>query len=77
LSQLDPNTGTIRYAALRGGNVEPRRGIARGCAIAVAQDGRVFAAGEATGGSLFRPTPGAFKAGQTLESTDVYVVSLQ
>jgi hypothetical protein len=37
----------------------------------------VFAAGEATGGSLFRPTPGAFKAGQTLESTDVYVVSLQ
>jgi hypothetical protein len=76
VAQIDPKTGASRYAALLGDNVEPRRGIARGHAIAVARDGHVFAAGEATGGS-FRPTPGTFNAGQTLESTDVYVVRLR
>ena len=77
VAQIDPKTGAVRYAALLGENVEPRRGIARGHAIAVAPDGRVFAAGEATGGSLFRPTPGTLKADQPLESTDIYVVSLR
>jgi hypothetical protein len=76
VAQIDPKTGAIRYAALLGDNVEPRRGIARGAAIAVAQDRHVFAVGEATGGSL-RRTPGTFTAGQTLGSTDVYVVSLR
>jgi len=76
-AQIDAKSGALRHAALLGENVEPRRGIARGHAIAVAPDGRVFAAGEATGGSLFRPTPGTFKAGQPLESTDIYVVSLR
>ena len=42
---IDPRTGEIRHAALLGENVEPRRGIARGSAIAVAQNGRVFAVG--------------------------------
>jgi hypothetical protein len=77
VAQIDAKTGAVRYAALLGDNVDPRRGVARGHAIAVAQDGRVFAVGETTGGSLFRPSAGAFKAGQTLQSTDIYVVSLR
>jgi hypothetical protein len=77
LAQMDPKTGRILFATLLGAEAEPRRDIARGYAVAVSKDGRVFAAGEATGGSLFRPTPGAFRAGQPLASTDPYIVSLR
>jgi hypothetical protein len=77
LAQMDPKTGAVRFATLLGENADPRRDIARGYAVAVSKDGRVFATGEATGGSLFRPTAGAFRAGQPLASTDIYVVSLR
>ncbi len=77
VAQIDAKSGAIRYASLLGENLEPRRGVARGYAITVGQGGQVFAVGEATGGSLFRPTPGAFRASQMLDSTDVYVVSLR
>ena len=77
VAQIDPKTGKLLVAMLLGANVDPRRDIARGYAIAVSRDGRVFAAGEVTGGALFQPTPGAFRTGQSLASTDVYVVSLR
>jgi hypothetical protein len=77
LAQIDPRSGAVRFATLLGADADPRRDIARGYSVAVSKDGRVFAAGEATGGSLFRPTPGAFRAGQPLASTDPYVVSLR
>jgi hypothetical protein len=77
VAQIDPKTGKLIVAALLGANVDPRRDIARGYAIALSRDGRVFAAGEATGGTLFQATAGAFRAGQSLASTDVYVVSLR
>jgi hypothetical protein len=76
VAQIDPKTGAIRSAALLGESVEPRGGVARGYAIAVAQDGRVFVTAEATGGSIFRSTRGAFKAGLT-GSTDIYLVSFR
>jgi hypothetical protein len=77
LAQMDPQTGAVRFAMLLGADADSRRDIARGYAVAVSKDGRVFATGEATGGSLFRPTPGAFRAGQPLASTDAYVVSFR
>jgi hypothetical protein len=77
LAQLNPTTGAIRYATLLGANADPSHGIARGYAVAVSKYGRVFATGEATGGSWFRPTPGAFHVDQGVASTDIYVVSVR
>jgi hypothetical protein len=77
LAQVNPRTGAIRYATLLGANADATRGIARGHAVAVSKYGRVFAAGEASGGSWFRPTSGAFHVEETVVSTDIYVISVR